>query len=103
MGALDDDIIEITDDKCDYKRLSDLFADLTEKAIVNWATQRKRTFFFIYYAGHAILDGTTKVVLNINKGYRSPYPLETMIRLLGKRKGVYVLGVLDCCRSPITA
>ena len=66
LGALDEDIILI--ENCDFKRLSDLFAELDEYAVVNWATQGKKTFFFLYYAGHAILDGTTKVVLNTNQG-----------------------------------
>ena len=65
LGALDEDIIEIAN--CDFRQLSDLFADLNKKADLNFF-QGKKTFFFLYYGGHAILDSTTKAVLNMNEG-----------------------------------
>ena len=98
LGALDDDIILI--ENCDFTRLKDLFADLNRQAVVNQVTHRKKTFFFLYYAGHATLDSTTKVVLN--EGRIPRFPIESMLRTLGTHKGAYVLGVLDCCRKPIS-
>ena len=45
----------------------------------------KKTFFFLFYAGHGILaDGTTKAVLNTNIENESLYPLEANLRILGK-------------------
>ena len=107
LGARDEDIIEITGNTgndCDFERLSHLFVELNEEAIANWRNNNKKTFIFVYYAGHGtVMDGTTQIVLNINEGKKTPFPLETHLRILGTRKGVYVMGVLDCCRSPITA
>ena len=106
LGARDEDIIEITGNTgndCDFERLSHLFVELNEEAIANWRNNNKKTFIFVYYAGHGtVMDGTTRIVLNINEGKKTPYPIETQLRLLGRVKGVYVMGVLDCCRSPIT-
>ena len=51
LGALPDDIIDITD--CDFTRLKVLFAELDAAAVVNWRDRRKKTFFFLYYGGHA--------------------------------------------------
>ena len=72
-----------------------------EHQLIQWSKQA--IFIFVYYAGHGtVMDGTTQIVLNINEGKKTPYPIETQLRLLGRVKGVYVMGVLDCCRSPIT-
>ena len=38
LGALDEDILEITDDECTFERLKSLFKDLQDEAVINWKT-----------------------------------------------------------------
>jgi hypothetical protein len=65
----------------------------------NWL-EKKKTFIFVYYAGHGIMQNMTKVVCNTAaRRARIFYPLEANLRALGHKKGAYVMGVFDCCRA----
>jgi len=98
LGARRKDIVEYKE--CTFKELVQLFRDLTTDINNNWARGRQKTFVFIYYAGHGVLDGFTFPVLNDVKKMR--FPIEKFLRTLGTNPCAYVVGVLDCCRSKIT-
>ena len=63
--------------------------------------QGKKTFIFIYYAGHGEMDLFTFAMLNSDSKDKYRFPLERQIRALGKIEGAYVIGVFDCCRSNV--
>ena len=94
LGARELDIREYKD--CSFAQLGQLFKDLTNEINTNWRRGRK-TFIFIYYAGHGELDGLTFVLLNDAKKRR--FPIEYCLRTLGTNEGGYVVAILDCCRS----
>ena len=43
LGALDEDIIQITDDDCDFDRLGNLLRRLRGIATENWRNKNKKT------------------------------------------------------------
>ena len=101
LGALDEDIIQITDDDCDFDRLGNLLRRLRGIATENWRNKNKKTFFFFYYGGHAMIDSMTNIILNPKQDSRIKFPFESMIRNLGNYPGTFVIAVLDCSRDLI--
>ena len=83
--------MEPTHDELELK-----FSELRVKALKNIGL-RKGFIFYCYYSGHGILENTTKIVLS-KGGY---FEIEKQLQDTFKSKvnGVYVIGVLDCCRN----
>ena len=63
--------------------------------------QRKKTFIFLYYAGHAEMENTLYALLNSDEKTKYRYPLEQEVRNLSKIPGAYVIGLFDCCRARV--
>jgi len=95
LGAQAQDIIEIHD--ADFPKLSQLFRLLNTEVTARWENERALTLIFVYYAGHGVMENYTYAMLNDCKKIR--YPIEKQMRNLGINPGVFVLGVLDCCRE----
>ena len=59
----------------------------------------KQTLLFVYYAGHGIQENMTEIITNGGKKFK--YPMEKILRNLGKMKGAYVFSLFDCCREKV--
>ena len=72
-------------------------------AVTAWYGSGKRTFIFIYYSGHGVMDNFTYAVTNETpeNGKVKKFALEYKMRWIGEEEGVFVLGILDCCREKI--
>ena len=66
-------------------------------------SQNKKTCFVFYYSGHGgIHSGYTEAVLNKEPSTRnSTFPIEAKLRKLAEVKGLFVIGLLDCCRTKL--
>ena len=60
----------------------------------------KTKLILFAYAGHGgTFNGTTYALLDTATD--NAFPLENNLALLGKRKDVYILSALNCCRTPV--
>ena len=79
--------------------------DLRNEVSDNWRDGEKKTFIFVYYAGHGMISkAMTQIVCNggVNKKGkpRFDYPFEYTLRSsLATERGAYVLSLFDCCRE----
>ena len=55
---------------------------------------------FVYYAGHGLQANFTDIITNGGEKFR--YPLECILRAIGKIKGAFVFSLFDCCRERVT-
>ncbi len=61
--------------------------------------QNSSTLLYVYYAGHGIIDNTTKIVLNEEDPLFRYFDLEQKLSVLSKYHNTYIVSVLDCCRE----
>ena len=87
-------------ENADFTKLDRTFVTIMDKVYENYE-QGKKTFVFIYYAGHGEMDVFTFAMLNAETKAKYRFPLENQIRTLGKIEGAYVIGVFDCCRTHV--
>ena len=75
LGARRMDIMEIED--ADFKAFSETIKDLRQTINDNWNRGRQKTFIFLYYAGHGIMNNTTYAICNESvRRTKIRYPLE---------------------------
>jgi len=98
FGAKENEIMMI--ENADYTKLSRTFLAIMDKVYDN-NEQGKKTFIFLYYAGHGEMDLFTFAMLNANTKDKYRFPLEQQLRTLGRIEGAYVIAVFDCCRSHV--
>jgi len=56
----------------------------------------------VYYSGHGILDGETKIVINSDEFVERFFPIERQLRNVSLFvKNCYIVGLLDCCRQQV--
>ena len=60
--------------------------------------KNEKLFFMCYFAGHGIMDTTTKIILNSDSEDMACYPLEGKLRAIASSKVVFTVGLFDCCR-----
>ena len=65
------------------------------------SSQGKKTFVFLYFAGHAEMDNLTNALLNADNKENYRFPLEAQLRALGRIEDAYVISIFDCCRSRV--
>ena len=95
------DILEIED--ANFKDFTDTISDLRYTIVDNWNRGKQKTFVFVYYAGHGIMDNTTYAVCNeATKRHKIRFPLELNLKALATEKGSYVVAVFDCCRERLS-
>lgn len=61
---------------------------------------KKRTFVFVYFAGHGMMKTRTLAVLN--QPEHPLYALDEKCNIMGSCPGVFVYAVYDCCRENVT-
>ena len=65
-----------------------------------WTNRKEHTLFFVYYAGHGVMQGTRLCALcNGGQGGRMAkcsYPLDNVLQGLSNEKGAYVIAMYDC-------
>jgi len=72
------------------------FSRLRTKALEN-IEAKKGFVFYCYYSGHGILENTTNIVLSKGGYFEIEKNLQENFK--SNDNGIYVIGVLDCCRN----
>ena len=79
-------------------------------------SEQARTLVVIYYSGHGLMEpnNTFKTCAELNEfvanedpnnpnGKLVYYQLQESIEILAKKSNLFVFGILECCRSVLTA
>ena len=98
FGAKEHEITMI--ENADQSKLNKTFYAIMAKVYEN-NEQGKKTFIFLYYAGHGEMDLFTYAMLNADTDDKYRFALEQQLRTLGRIEGAYVIAVFDCCRSHV--
>ena len=94
--------INIYDD-LDFRGFSELFRDLRQKANMNFTNGKQKTLFFVYYAGHGVMDNYTEAVCNGGeKATKLRYKLEENLIALSQNPGCVVTAIFACCRAKLS-
>ena len=106
LGAIETDIIVKED--ATRKEFKQIMKRIEDKINKNWYESNLRSFCFVYYAGHGVMNTMTYAVCNVavtneekNKQEKVIYPLQQRLKSLSELPGAYVCGIFDCCREPI--
>ena len=83
-----------------HRELAKTFRQFNTFAI-DCSEKGETVMFFIYYAGHGVLDSTTYAVLDSDEPKKWRFGIERYIRILGGNYGCFCIGLLDCCREKL--
>ena len=72
--------------------LKNVFSKVSREVFVN-IQENKKTFLFVYYVGHAVMDKDTYVTLSGDEG---EFPVERMIRGLSSLRDTICFGIFSC-------
>ena len=89
-------------EEADYAQIDKLFADTKAEIDANWRDGEQKTLVYVYFGGHGVTDALTHAVCGKfaqNKPGQWTYPLELQLQKLAKRKGAYVVALMDCGRE----
>ena len=87
----------------DEAKMSQSFGEIKEILKKSHKDKSKPILLYVYFAGHGILQNTTKIVLNED----DPNPkmryfdLESKLSSLSKLNNNYISAVFDCCREEV--
>ena len=88
--------------EADFAQIDKIFRDAKAIVDANWRDGELETLAYVYFGGHGVTDGgMTHAVCGkfaANKPDQWTYKIEQKIRQLAKRKGAYVVALLDCGR-----
>ncbi len=98
FGAREDEIKLIKN--IDKKSFERTLRSVMHQVDVN-SSQGKKTFIFLYFAGHAEMDNFTNALLNADNKENYRFQLETQLRALGRIEDAFVISIFDCCRSRV--
>eukprot|EP00352_Strombidinopsis_acuminata_P008520 CAMPEP_0176374250 /NCGR_PEP_ID=MMETSP0126-20121128/26629_1 /TAXON_ID=141414 ORGANISM="Strombidinopsis acuminatum, Strain SPMC142" /NCGR_SAMPLE_ID=MMETSP0126 /ASSEMBLY_ACC=CAM_ASM_000229 /LENGTH=171 /DNA_ID=CAMNT_0017734757 /DNA_START=183 /DNA_END=698 /DNA_ORIENTATION=+ len=97
IGIPDTQIRRIMDP--DFAQLENFLGQVWGEVGVQSTTNKQKVLVYAYYVGHGAVD--LKVCAILNERQREYYPIERFFEVMGTYNNIFVVTVLDCCRSKI--